>query len=73
MSGQWEYRVETIGGSLRGAKPQDLEALLNEAALGDWEPTIAMPQGSNSNKYLVILRREVSERSRDRSRSWPQG
>jgi hypothetical protein len=65
--------VETIGGTLRGAKPQDLEALLNEAALGGWEPTIAMPQGANSNRYLVILRREAKERPRDRSWSWPQG
>lgn len=72
MSGQWEYRVETIGGALRGAKPQELEALLNEAALEGWEPAIAMSQGANNNRYLVILRREAQDRPRDRSWSWPQ-
>ena len=31
-----EYRVEILGGALRGAKPEELEALLNQMGEQDW-------------------------------------
>jgi hypothetical protein len=66
----WEYRVEHVGGALRGVRTEEIEALLNEAALEGWEPILTETQ-SNSNRMWIILRRPRDTRSRDRSHTWP--
>jgi hypothetical protein len=67
---EWEYRVDEMGGVLRGARPEELEAYLNEAAADGWEPHLVESQSSN-NRLLVILRRPRGVRTRDRSHTWP--
>jgi hypothetical protein len=73
VSRDWEYRVETLGGALRGAKPEELEALLNLAGQEGWEPAHITPHGSSGGRYWVVLRRStVSPTSRrKRKRGWP--
>ncbi len=71
MSVEWEYSVETLGGGLRGARPEDLEALLNEAAEEGWEFVNALQRVASGSQLLIILRRKVEDRPRDRSRTWP--
>jgi hypothetical protein len=68
---EFEYRVEEIGGALRGAKADDLEAMLNELTMEGWEPVTVTARGSSSNQLLVVLRRQVGRGSRDRSSTWP--
>jgi 3'-phosphoadenosine 5'-phosphosulfate sulfotransferase len=70
VKGQWEYRVESAGGGLRGVRVDEVEDLLNEAAVEGWEPLL-MESLTNSNKLLLVLRRPQSERTRPRSRTWP--
>lgn len=71
MTTVWEYGVEVLGGVLRGARPEDLEALLNEAAQEGWEPVSILRRSSNSSQLLIVLRRQVRGRSQERSRTWP--
>ncbi len=71
MKAEWDYRVETLGGSLRGTRPEELELLLNEAAAEGWEMMDAFCPSSNSNRLFVVLRRELGIRKRKRSRGWP--
>jgi hypothetical protein len=53
-----EYRVEMLGGSVISAKPEDLEAMLNEAAEDGWAYLATAPQ-YNSARIWVILHREL--------------
>lgn len=71
MSAQWEYTVEVLGGALRGARPEDLAELLNLAAADGWEPHNVFLRSSNGSQLMVILRRPVQTRSRERRWSWP--
>lgn len=71
MAAQWEYAVETLGGALRGARPEELAELLNHAAGDGWEPLHVLLRTSNSSQLMVVLRRKVQSRSRERTRSWP--
>jgi hypothetical protein len=65
-----EYRVEILGGAMRGAKPKDLEALLNQVAEDDWA-LCRLSFKPNSNQLWVILQRELAaERSQTRRKSW---
>jgi hypothetical protein len=67
----WEYRVELLGTALRGARPADLEQLLNNGAEQGWEPVDLMSQ-SNSSKVWVVLRRRSGAAPRPRRRAgWP--
>ena len=71
MSPKREYRVQVIGGSMVGAKPEELEVILNEAAEDDWEFLAASPQ-NNSARLWVILHRDLRESRKEkrRSESW---
>ena len=71
MSAQWEYTVETLGGTLKGVRPEELADLLNLAAEEDWEPVDMLLRSSNSNQLMIILRRSLESRSRKRKRRWP--
>ena len=65
-----EYRVEILGGALRGAKPEELEALLNEVAEDNWLLS-RLSYKPNTNQMWVILQREGEGQSlRPRRRSW---
>lgn len=63
-----EYRVEILGGALRGAKPEELEALLNEVAEDNWLLS-RLSYKPNTNQMWVILQRE-GEGQNLRPRSW---
>jgi len=54
-----------------GAKPEDLEAMLNKAAEDGWEFLATAPQ-KNSARIWVILHRELRESGKGsrRSESW---
>jgi len=71
VSAQWEYIVETLGGTLKGARPEELADLLNQAAEENWEPVEIVPRSSNSNQLMIVLRRSIKSRSRERKRGWP--
>jgi hypothetical protein len=65
-----EYRVITLGGTLRATKPEELEALLNQAAQEGWtlRETSYKP---NTNQLWVILQRDgEGESMPPRRRSW---
>ena len=70
MSAEWHYRVETLGGVFRGPRPEDFEALLNEAAEEGWELVVLSPQ-TNTNRMWAVLRRPTSTRPRRRAQGWP--
>jgi hypothetical protein len=66
---QWEYRVQTVGSTISGAKDEQIEVVLNEWGLEGWEATqVYTPSGSN--KVTIVARRELTARSR-RQRSMP--
>ena len=65
-----EYRIEILGGAMRGAKPNELEALLNRAAEEDWT-LCQLCYKPNSNQLWVVLQRGLTtERPRSRRKSW---
>ena len=65
-----EYRVEILGGALRGAKPEELETLLNKVAEDDWLLR-GLSYKPNTNQMWVILQREgEAEGRRPRRHSW---
>lgn len=70
MSAQWEYTVETLGGTLKGVRPEELADLLNLAAEENWEPVDMLLRSSNSNQLIIVLRRSLQSRSRRRKREW---
>jgi hypothetical protein len=65
---QWEYRVQTIGGSF-GTKDEDIESTLNDWGLEGWEVTQVYTQGQ-SNKVTMVAKRQLTAASR-RLRSMP--
>ena len=63
--------MEVLGGSVISAKPEDLEAMLNEAAEDGWEYLSTAPQ-HNSARLWIVLRRQGQESDREtrKSKSW---
>jgi len=64
----WEYAVRPAGGALKGAKPEELAEMLNEAASEGWELAQIVPQ-ENIRTLLLILRRPSTPRTR-RQATW---
>jgi hypothetical protein len=65
-----EYRVEILGGTIRAAKPHELEALLNRVAEERWA-LCELSYKPNSNQLWVILERESEvDRPRSPRKSW---
>jgi hypothetical protein len=71
MSGnnQWEYRIELVGSTFRGPKPDAIETYLNQVGEGGWE-VINLHHPPNSTKVWVTMKRPLSTDAR-RRRSWP--
>ena len=71
MAEKQVFRVEVVGGGLRGARPEELESLLNDLAAQGWE-LHSLSHQPNSNKLWVVLRAASSERKKKRSsrRGW---
>lgn len=70
MTPEWEYHVELLGSFWRGARPGEIQALLNEAAADGWEPVELAPI-QNSSRMMLILRRPAEGRRPKGSRGWP--
>jgi hypothetical protein len=67
---QWEYRLETIGGSAwRAPKDEDLEALLDAWGEEGWE-VINVFTAPGTNRITVVAKRPLA-RSTRRHRSMP--
>ncbi len=66
---KWEYRVQKVGGILRGFKPEALEALLNEWGEEGWEVIAVYPDDGGS-RVTLIARRPLT-RAVQRLRSMP--
>lgn len=65
-----EYRVEILGGTMRGPKPKELEALLNQAAEEDWV-LYGLSYKPNTSQLWVILQRQLEgEKPRTRRKGW---
>jgi hypothetical protein len=68
---RWEYHVEVVGSFWRGARPDDIQELLTEAAEDEWEPVELAPI-QNSSRLMIVLRRPaVRDRRKVRERTWP--
>ncbi len=65
---QWEYRVQTIGGTF-GAKDELIEATLNEWGEEGWE-LVQSHRPDRSSKVTLIAKRPLS-RSARRARTLP--
>ncbi len=67
---QWEYRLETIGGSAwRAPKDQELEALLDAWGEEGWE-VINLFTAPGTNRITVVAKRPLTLSTR-RRRSMP--
>jgi hypothetical protein len=71
VAGNPVYRVEVLGGGLRGAQPEELESLLNDMAAEGWE-LHSISHQANSNRVWVVLCAGRSEREgkEKRRRGW---
>ena len=68
---QWEYRVQSIGGSaLRAPKDEEIEALLDAWGEQEWE-VINVFTSPGTNRITVIAKRLMSVSTR-RRRSMPR-
>ena len=66
---KWEYHVEEVGTFLSGAKPEEMQELLNAMGQDGWMLVSAFPiQGSN--KVTLISRRPLTTRPARQS-TWP--
>jgi len=70
MAQEWEYLVEQFGTVFTAAKPEEVEAFLNEVAMDGWELSQSASM-SNGSKLFVILRRKLKTRTRRRRSNWP--
>jgi len=70
MAHEWEYLVEQFGTVFTAAKPEEVEAFLNEVAMDGWELAQSASM-SNGSKLFVILRRKLKTRTRRRRSNWP--
>jgi hypothetical protein len=59
-----EYRVQSLGSTLREPKDAEVNALLNDWSLEGWELVSALH--TTSNKIMVIARRPQSHADRRR-------
>ncbi len=66
---QWEYRVQTIGGTF-GTKDELIETTLDEWGSDGWE-AVSVYTPSGSGKVTIVAKRPLSDRIR-RMRSMPQ-
>ena len=64
----WEYRVQTFGSTLREAKDQELNVILNAWGQEGWEVVNAALK--SGGKVIVIAKRPLALSER-RRRSWP--
>ena len=66
---QWEYRVQTIGGSVFGTRDEHIQETLNEWGSEGWEAiNVYTPYGSG--KVTIVAKRPLTDRAR-RLRSMP--
>ncbi len=65
-----EYRVEILGGSVRAAKPRELEALLNQAAEDRWQLCDLSYKPNSSQMWVILQRRTEGKKTRTRRDSW---
>ncbi len=66
---QWEYRVQTIGGTF-GTKDEMIQSMLDEWGAEGWE-AISVYTPSGSGKVTLVAKRPLTQRSR-RARTMPQ-
>lgn len=65
-----EYRVEILGGTMKGPKPHELEALLNQVAEEGWT-LCKLSYKPNTNQLWVILQRgALTGSTGPRKKSW---
>jgi hypothetical protein len=62
---QWEYRVRTFGTFIRGAKDEELEAILNEWGMEGWE-VISARGIENTSKVTILAKRPLTASVRRR-------
>jgi hypothetical protein len=67
---RWEYQVEVIGSLWRGARPNEIQQFLTDAAEDNWELVEAAPI-QNSSRLMLILRRPVEGYRRKKDKGWP--
>ncbi|TFH34693.1 MAG: hypothetical protein E4G99_08970 [Anaerolineales bacterium] len=65
-----EFRVEILGGALRGAKPEELEALLNQVAEDGWSLGQLSFKPNTSQLWVILQRKEDGRSPRPHRRSW---
>jgi hypothetical protein len=65
-----EYRIEILGGAMRGANPDELEALLNREAEEGWRLSDLLFKTNTSQLWVVLQRGSGDEKPRTRRRSW---
>ncbi|HJW89869.1 MAG TPA: DUF4177 domain-containing protein [Anaerolineales bacterium] len=63
----WEYRVYTFGSIWRGARDEDIEAILNQWGAEGWE---VIDFAEVSSKVKVVAKRRLGQNIR-RRRSMP--
>jgi hypothetical protein len=66
---KWEYHVEEVGSFWSGAKPEELQELLNAMGQDGWKLVSAVPI-QNTNKIVLIARRPLTSRPARHS-PWP--
>jgi hypothetical protein len=66
---QWEYRVQTVGSPISGAKDGQIETILNEWGVEGWE-AVNVYSPSNSPKVTMVAKRQLTAATR-RMRSMP--
>ena len=66
---QWEYRVQTIGGTF-GTKDDLIETTMDEWGTEGWEAVNVYPL-SGSGKVTIVAKRPLIERAR-RKRTMPE-
>jgi hypothetical protein len=65
-----EYHIEILGGAMRGAKPEELEALLNRQAREGWTLSELVFKTNTSQLWVVLQRASEDEKQRSKRRSW---
>jgi len=64
----WEYRVETLGSTMRSTKDDQLADVLNAWSEQGWELTCALPREGSRAVTLIARRRLTREERRRRTR-----
>jgi len=67
---EWEYRVQTVGSAIIGARDEEIEMMLNEWGMEGWE-AVNVYAPSQSPKITLVAKRQVTAATR-RLRSMPQ-